>query len=249
MQVFPLSEGTFTIGYDKLFIPFDLEYDKLETRSRGSLLVEIQPFLVDTGNDLIIFDSGLGFHNDQGDLQIHHNLYLLGYHPDDVTKVLLSHLHKDHSGGLVYTNHEGIDTVTFPNAKYYIYKEEMLAALSNQTNSYDKSQVEKINRLSNIQWLEGGVGMIDGFIEFRHSGGHCAQHIVYLVHNGYDKVFFGGDEAPQFKQLKTKYIAKYDYDGRRAMHLREQYVEEGRKDDWTFLFYHDIKKPISSIDF
>ena len=48
MKIIPLSEGAFTIDQTKVFVPFDVEKDNLQERPRGSLLVEIQPFLVVT---------------------------------------------------------------------------------------------------------------------------------------------------------------------------------------------------------
>ena len=89
--------------------------------------------------------------------------------------------------------------------------------------------------------------MIDDHISFRHSGGHCPEHIVYLIDDGVDKIFYGGDEAPQLKQMKMKYVAKYDYDGKKAMMLREEYAEEGRREGWQFLFYHDVKMPVARL--
>ncbi len=60
-QIFPLSEGTFTVGHNKQFVPFDAQQDELAARAKGSLLVEIQLFLVVTHKDVIVFDTGLGF--------------------------------------------------------------------------------------------------------------------------------------------------------------------------------------------
>lgn len=248
-KIFPLSEGTFTIGHDKNFIPFNEEKDILEERSVGSLLVEIQPFLVDTGKDLVVLDTGLGFNNEQGELQIHANLRALGYEPEEVTKVLLSHLHKDHASGALFKNTNGMDVVTFPNASYYIYRPEADFALQKGAPSYNPLQLEPLLASQQIIWLDGETGLIDGYIRFTHSGGHCPQHIVYLIDDGTDKVFFGGDEAPQYKQVKMKYIAKYDFDGKKSMALREQYAETGRKEGWKFLFYHDVNTPISTINF
>src|SRR5690349_16883974 len=98
MKVIPLSEGSFTIDKTKLFVPFDEEKDDLQKRSRGSLLVEVQPFVIVTTEDVLLLDTGLGFEKD-GVLQIHKNLMEHNINPSEVTKVLLSHLHKDHSGG------------------------------------------------------------------------------------------------------------------------------------------------------
>lgn len=100
MRVIPLSEGAFTVGKDKKFVPFNIEKDDLQERSTGSILVEIQPFVIITSKDIILIDTGLGFSNPDGTLQIHQNLIDNDINPMDITKVIMSHLHKDHSGGI-----------------------------------------------------------------------------------------------------------------------------------------------------
>lgn len=245
-KVFPLSEGVFTIGHDKQFIPFNQGSDVLTDRPTGSLLVEIQPFLVVTDKDVIILDTGLGYEVD-GELQIHTNLRHLGYEPEDVTKVLLSHLHKDHAGGVVYTAKDGLVKNTFPKAEYYIYKPEVAFAMEQGFPSFDTDQIEPLLTSPQVNWLEGTDGVIDGYIHYYHSGGHSPQHIVFLIDDDGDKIFFGGDEAPQLKQMKIKYIAKYDYDGKKAMTLREAYSERGKAEDWQFLFYHDVNMPVAKL--
>src|SRR4029078_1460409 len=99
MKIIPLSEGTFTIDKTKLFVPFDDSSDDLQARPVGSLLVEIQPFVVVTKKDVLLLDTGLGFTNADGQMQLHSNLEEAGIQPSSITKVLLSHLHKDHAGG------------------------------------------------------------------------------------------------------------------------------------------------------
>jgi len=241
--VFPLSEGEFTVGPDKNFVPFNLKTDELNKRSTGSLLVEVQPFLVVTDKDVIVFDTGLGFKNKNGMMQIHERIISHGYDPDDVTKVLLSHLHKDHAGGVIYKDVNGVVKTTFAKADYYIYRAEADYALQTGYPSYHTAEIEPLLSSNQVKWLDEEEGMIDGYIRFTHSGGHSPQHIVYLLDDGVDKVFFGGDEAPQLKQMKMKYVAKYDYDGKKAMTLREQYAAQGHKEGWQFLFYHDIRMP------
>ena len=245
-KIFPLSEGVFTVGHDKLFVPFDVDKDVLTDRSTGSLLVEILPFLVVTDKDVIILDTGLGY-SVEGELQIHTNLRKHGYQPEDVTKVLMSHLHKDHAGGVVYKDANGLVKTTFPNATYYVYRGEADYALKIGFPSYHTSELEPLFATSQVHWLDGEEGMIDDYIKYTHSGGHCPEHIVYLIDDGEDKIFFGGDEAPQLKQMKIKYVAKYDYDGKKAMQLREQYAEQGRAEGWQFLFYHDVKTPVATL--
>src|ERR1700733_6577533 len=86
MTITPLSEGSFTIDQSKLFVPFDLEEDEIQQRPAGSLLVEIQPFLVRANNELILFDTGLGFGNSGESMQIYKNLAAENVMPGDINK-------------------------------------------------------------------------------------------------------------------------------------------------------------------
>lgn len=246
-RIYPLSEGVFTIGHDKIFHPFNPSTDELNDRPTGSLLVEVQPFLIVTEKDVIVVDTGLGFQNADGTLQIHHNLRQVGFEPSQVTRVLLSHLHKDHAGGSTFRDSRGVMRPSFESAAYYIYRNEADFALKTGFPSFIPEEIEPLFSSGQVRWLDGEKGDIEGFIHFEHSGGHSPEHIVFLVEDGEEKIFFGGDEAPQLKQMKMKYIAKYDYDGKKAMALREQYATRGRQEGWQFLFYHDVAKPIASL--
>ncbi|HEY9361759.1 MAG TPA: MBL fold metallo-hydrolase, partial [Chitinophagaceae bacterium] len=135
MKIIPLSEGAFSIDKTKKFIPFEMGSDDLQQRAKGSLLVEVQPFAVITSQDILVLDTGLGYADENGQLQIHKNLAANGINATDVTKVLLSHLHKDHSGGIAYPNKK---VVSFENATYFINKNEWDFALQKESSSYKK---------------------------------------------------------------------------------------------------------------
>lgn len=237
-EIIPLSEGAFTVDKTKAFVPFDLKNDTIGQRATGSLLVEIQPFVVVTANDILLFDTGLGFKNSEGLLQIHSNLLNHGINPGDVTKVLLSHLHKDHAGGIAEDNE-----LSFPGADYYVNKDEFEYALEKGPPSYDASNLTILKNSDRLKLTEGN-GTIDGYIKYEVTGAHSPFHQVFHVKEGGRHIFFGGDVAPQLQQMKTKYRAKYDYDGKRSMDLRSEWWQLGKEEKWTFLFYHDIKSPI-----
>src|SRR5262245_52269718 len=124
MKIIPLSEGIFTIDKTKIFVPFDLGNDDLQQRPAGSLLVEVQPFVVITQKDILLLDTGLGFKKG-GEMQIHSNLKKNGIEPNNVTKVLLTHLHKDHAGGVSEEDKLGHYHISFPNATYYVQEKEL----------------------------------------------------------------------------------------------------------------------------
>ena len=135
-RIIPLSEGSFTVDGTKKFIPYDEQRDSLKDRSAGSLLVEIQPFLVITDRDILLLDTGLGFRNADGILQLHQNLIDNGINPMEVTKVLMSHLHKDHAGGVsVEDLITGERSLSFPHATYYVSRQELEYAIANDGKS------------------------------------------------------------------------------------------------------------------
>ena len=243
MKVIPLSEGSFTIDKTKIFVPFDEEKHILRERPVGSLLVEVQPFIVITDNDVLLLDAGLGFSNKTGVLQLHQLMMDNGINPSEITKVLMSHLHKDHSGGVSIENENGIsDKLSFPTAKYYIQRQELEFALNDKTASYVKEDLQCLKDSPQVVLLDGN-GVIDNYIRYEMTSAHSKYHQVFWIEENGQKIFFGGDDAPQLGQMKNKYVAKYDYNGKKCMELRQEWWKKGAEEHWTFLFYHDIKSP------
>jgi len=244
MKIIPLSEGTFTVDKTKQFIPFDNNNDKLQQRSVGSLLVEIQPFAIVTSKDILLLDTGLGFSNKEGVLQIHQNLTDNNINPLEVTKVLLSHLHKDHAGGISKEDKTlSKKFLSFPNATYYVNGQELDYALSDNSSSYIINEFRILKDSANVKYTEDN-GVIDDYIRYQVTAAHSIFHQVFWIIDEGKKIFFGGDDAPQLQQMKSRFVAKYDYDGKKCMELRKEWWQQGQKEKWTFLFYHDIKSPV-----
>jgi glyoxylase-like metal-dependent hydrolase (beta-lactamase superfamily II) len=255
MQIIPLSEGAFTIDKTKRFVPFDTAQDDLQQRPVGSLLVEVQPFAVITADDTLIIDTGLGFEKD-GRPQIHSNLLRAGIDPGKVTKVLLSHLHKDHAGGIgcgtpgqsgapggLSTPGGPVSKLSFPDAKYYIQRREWEYAFGKGSSSYITAELECLRHSPQVVWLDGD-GILEGYISYEVTGAHCPWHQAFRIVDGGETIFFGGDVAPQLQQMKSRFVAKYDFDGKKAMELRLEWWRKGQDENWTFLFYHDVKTPV-----
>ncbi len=242
MKIIPLSEGTFTVDKTKQFVPFNEQADDFKSRPAGSLLVEIQPFVVITSRDVLLLDTGLGFKKD-GALQLHQNLMDAGINPSEVTKVLMSHLHKDHAGGISIERERSERRLSFPNAKYYVQQKELELALSKSSGSYIEEELMIFKDNEQVILLDD-QGVVDDYIAYEITGAHSQFHQVFWIKDEGDIVFFGGDDAPQLQQMKHKFTAKYDFDGKKAMHLRQQWWEQGHTAHWTFLFYHDVKNPI-----
>jgi glyoxylase-like metal-dependent hydrolase (beta-lactamase superfamily II) len=240
--VLPMSEGSFTIDHTKVFVPFNESEHVLNDRPTGSLLVEIQPFVVITSKDVLLLDTGLGFNDDaEGKMQLHCNLERAGIRPEQVTKVLMSHLHKDHAGGVSMTNDHS--KLSLPNATYYVREKELAFALEKGFPSFIPEELEALKNSPQVQFIKDDEGMIDGYIHYKHTGAHSPQHQVFWIRDNGQTIFFGGDDAPQLQQMKVRYKTKYDFNPDLAMQLRQQWWQQGNEEGWTFLFYHDIKTP------
>lgn len=239
MKIIPLSEGSFTVDATKKFVPFKKSEDELSNRNRGSLLVEIQPFIVITSEEVILLDTGLGLTDESNQFQLYKNLRNNSINAGDITKVIMSHLHKDHAGGLInpYTRQ-----LAFENATYHIQKQEMEYAIQAGSASYNMDVLDLLQSSDNLVFETDDNGAIANGITYKVTGAHSKYHRVVWIKEGDETVFFGADDAPQLSQMKTRFAAKYDYDGKKAMQLREQWIQEGSS--WQFLFYHDIATPV-----
>lgn len=246
MKALALYEGSYSVDSSKKFIPFDPAIHQSKDRP-ASLFIYVQPFLVKTKNDLIILDTGLGFQNDRGELLIHENIRMAGYDPDDVSLVLMSHLHFDHSGGMIDTNDDQV-SLSFPNAEYVIQRGEWEAAYSKPSKSYKTEIFDFLQRSGSVHFVEGS-GKFNNEISYELTGGHCENHQVFLIREDNETVFFGGDILPEPEQLLSKAMAKYDFDGRRSMELRQEYGKRAAEENWQCLFYHAKSKAIARVAF
>jgi glyoxylase-like metal-dependent hydrolase (beta-lactamase superfamily II) len=242
-------EGAFTVDQTKRFVPFRMASDRLDTRPSGSLLVEIQPFVIIMEEDILLMDTGLGYRTAGGTLQIHQNLLDAGINPMDVTKVLMSHLHKDHAGGIASNEpaNGGGYALNFPSATYYVQQRELEYALQKGAPSYMPEELLPLQGTDRVVLLDQDTGSIGPHIQFEMTEGHSPFHQVFWIRERGETTFFGGDDAPQWKQMQHKFVAKYDYDGKKCMELRRKWGEEGVREHWTMLFYHDTSFPLMSL--
>src|SRR6202012_3256847 len=211
----------------------------------GSLFIHVNAFLVKTANDLILFDTGLGYKDTRDELLLHQHIRNAGFDPDEVTLVLMSHLHYDHSGGLVVERNGKLEP-SFPGAKHVIQKGEWEFGMSGKSSSYHKEIFEALQGKVDLQLVESDGELQEG-IRYEVSGGHCPYHQVFWIDIEGSKVFFGGDELPEPEQLIRKFIAKYDYDGRKSAQLREEYGKIAAEQGWTCLFYHAKSLPVGKV--
>ena len=239
VQVYTLHEGSYSVDATKKFVPFDPAIHSPKDRP-ASLFIHVQPFLVKINDTLVLLDTGLGYSNEEGKLHLHENIKKAGFKPEDVEMVLMSHLHFDHSGGMVH-NVNGKMELSFPDATYVMQRGEWETAFSSTSSSYHTDIFDFVQRNAQMKLIEGS-GQLTDEISYELTGAHCPFHQAFLIESEGDKVFFGGDVLPEPEELIRKFIAKYDFDGRKAMELREEFGKKAAAENWKCLFYHSKSK-------
>ncbi|SEM31917.1 Glyoxylase, beta-lactamase superfamily II [bacterium A37T11] len=243
MTAYSLDEGSYSVDSSKKFVPFNEKTDKKADR-KGSMFIHVHPFLIQTARDLILLDSGLGYADADEELVLHQNIRKSGYEPSQVSLVLLSHLHQDHVGGMV-TKKNGRLNLAFPDAEYVVQRGEWEYGYSG-SGSYKTDVMDVLQRSGNLHFVEGS-GRLNDEVTYELTGGHTPYHQAFHVNADGDHYFFGADVLPEPEELQHKFAAKYDYDGRKSMELRQQYGELAAAEDWVVLFYHSTNIAIGRV--
>ena len=235
-QVFPIQEGHFSVSSDK-------EFRVLTSSSPAGLKVAVQPFLIKFDEELILLDAGLGWQVN-GELILHRELKYNGLPPTAITKIVLSHLHKDHVGGLG-TWQAGVFKLNFPQASIYVQAREFDFAVQQHDNpAYDQEILEAFKHLPEIIWMNDDAGWITPDLCYQVTGGHSPFHQVFWITDGEHAIFYAGDNLPQQVYFQLDIAYKTDYDGKSAERDRLHWKQRVAKEGWTILFYHDLENPM-----
>ncbi|MDR6922572.1 MBL fold metallo-hydrolase [Chryseobacterium sp. 2987] len=240
MRIIPLKEGNFSASRTKDFTLLTSEnFDTVK-----GIRMSVQPFLIITEHDHILLDTGIGWKTSEGKTVISEILEKENVKPEQITKLLLSHLHKDHIDGSIRLTKNGFEPV-FPNAEIFIQKRELNYAMENKGNpSFDFEILEKLISLPNIIWMNEDKGQITDEISFEVVGGHTPFMQVFWIRENHETVFYGADDLPQESYLKYHLAYKTDFDGRKAMKLRLKWQKEAIENRWKILLYHDLDKAV-----
>jgi glyoxylase-like metal-dependent hydrolase (beta-lactamase superfamily II) len=238
MKIIPLKEGNYSVTKNKEFTELN------EFLPATDLKMAINPFLVIVGEERILLDTGLGTIDTDGMPLIYRNLEKERVKPTAITKILLSHLHKDHIEGLGQMKNGKLIS-NFPEAEIFLQKRELAFALEQKdVPSYNPRLLEKLAELPNLIFMEDDEGMISNEISYQVTGGHSPFHQVFWIREQKQTAFYGADNLPQRGYLKLHIAYKSDYDGKKAMMLRQEWERKANKEHWAVLLYHDMKLPI-----
>ena len=237
-DIHALPEGRFTVGADKAFVP----YADGDPPRPGTLFIAVCPFLVVTPADVLMLDCGLGSWAQGRSVEVlTENLRRAGVARERVTRVLMSHLHFDHSGGAVYEA-GGEWRPTFPRAEYVVQKGELDAPYTGESARARDLVARALDAAGQLVPVEGD-GTLSPEVAYAHTNGHTRDHQLFRLHTAGRTAVFAGDVLATPGQAVRRFVAKYDYDGAHAAAERERIAREAAAEGHLLLCYHAPEAP------
>lgn len=183
----------------------------------GEVPNAINAFLVHTGGKRVLVDTGLG-------LKLDENLKSVGVRTDEIDAVLLTHMHRDHIGGLLCD-----DAPVFKNATLYISRKEFdywkAAGAGAQRIADAYAGRFRLFHPQNLD-AEHPVPLLRNVVAFAASG-HTPGHTIYLVEGTRKKLLIWGDitHAAPIQVPHPDVAVTYDVDPAQAVATRRRVLE------------------------
>jgi len=241
-EVTAVSDGTVTIALDKLLnsITPQALRQRLAANDLGTQVeTSINTFLINTGEHLILVDTGSGplFGSNGGRLL--DNLRAAGYPPEQIDTVLLTHIHADHSGGLV---HNG--KLALPNATVYVNQRDvdfwlnpanMASVRTGEKHTFAESEssLRPVIQAGRLKTFSGETELFPG-VRAVPDPGHTPGHTLYVVESAGQKLLLWGDtihaEAVQFARPQT--TINFDWNRAQAAKARASVLADAARGDY-----------------
>jgi glyoxylase-like metal-dependent hydrolase (beta-lactamase superfamily II) len=169
-----------------------------------------------------------------------------GLNPEDITDVVLTHLHFDHTGGSTRADSTGKFIPSFPHAKYYLQKDNFDWALKPNPRESSSYMAENFMPLLESKQLTlcNGVGEFEKAIRWpavtvRLSYGHTMGLQCPLITLGDRKFFYPSDMIPTSAHVPIPWTMGYDLHIIKLMEEKEIILTEAVKDKWILVYEHD----------
>ncbi len=266
-----VSDGEFRLDGGAMFgvVPRNLWGKVKPPDEQNRIRMGTNCLLVERGSDLLLIDTGLGDKNDDHFRKIYafdpraerlpDSIRRAGYAPEDVTHVVLSHLHFDHCGW----NTREVDgpgsrlVPTFPRARYWLERGEV--AHARQPNerdkaSYDPRNWEPLFEAGVAELFDGEAEPLPGVRAVR-APGHNESMCIVLMNEGAgaigetggDTAVFWADLVPTTAHVPLPWIMGYDLFPLTTLESKKLWLPRAADEGWLGIFEHDAEVPLARI--
>ncbi len=261
MKINLIETGQFRLDGGAMFgvVPktlWERAYDPGDDKNRIPLQARI--LLIQTGNKNILIDTGNGTKFDEKKKSIYDinfetslpNNFLAPYglRPDQITDVILTHLHFDHCGGATHIEN-GKVVPSFPNAKYYVQREQYNHALNptmKDTASYFQENYVPLKENGMLELLDGDGEILTGVSAITVDG-HTPKMQMIKINDGVNTFLYIADLIPTSAHIPLPYILAYDNYPLTTLKEKGKLLPIIVENNWTVIFEHDNFVPAGKI--
>lgn len=257
MKVTALHAGNFKLDGGAMFgvVPKRM-WQKLNPPDEQNMCTwAMRPLLVQTpdGRNIVI-DTGLGNKQDEkfrshfsphGDQSLLSSLALAGLSKEDITDVILTHLHFDHCGGALWKDEESGEVApTFPKARYWSNERHWRWAMN--PNERERASFLKENF---VPLQEAGIlhfipdqpnAVFCPGINIRLFNGHTEAMMVPLITlDSSQELLYAADAMPSRWHIGMPYVMAYDVRPLITLEEKALMLQEALERKQLIFFEHD----------
>lgn len=173
-----------------------------------------------------------------------------GLEPSDITDVILTHLHFDHAGGAT-CSHNGKIVPTFPNAKYYVQRQNLETARTpniREKASYLKQNFDPLIEAEVLELLDGDVENLFPNISVIVSNGHTEGQQIVKISDSTTGVFYAADLIPTSTHIRSAWVMGYDLSPLTLIREKREILKQAAQNGWFIYFEHDPYCDLSAIE-
>jgi glyoxylase-like metal-dependent hydrolase (beta-lactamase superfamily II) len=225
-----LSDGIIRLPADKLLLgrtPQQIAAGVAEQHQNLPVVTSVNAYLINTGDKLVMIDSGAGQLLGDGLGKLVDNLRAAGYQPEQVDEIYLTHMHPDHLGGLT---HDG--KAVFPNAvvraasqdaDFWLSADKLKQASAGSKSNFERAQavIKPYQAAGHFKPFSGDGELSPGIAAFA-AHGHTPGHSVYQVTSQGQKLLLLGDliHVAAVQMPHPKVAISFDNDAKAAVAQR-----------------------------